>query len=84
MTRTHRGQLTTTLADLNPWWRGSNWKSRDPDLAAARRSGLGYETPALSDLHPGGLYVLRGPRRVGKTVATRAQIDALMEEGRPR
>jgi uncharacterized protein len=82
-TRTHRGQLTTAVADLNPWWRGSDWRSRDPDLAAARGSGLGYETPALSDLHPGGLYVLRGPRRVGKTVATKQRIDALIEGGTP-
>jgi Predicted ATPase (AAA+ superfamily) len=69
------------LADLNPWWRGKSWK--DPDLAAARGTGLGYEAGVLSDLRAGGLYILRGPRRVGKTVATKQAIVELTKSGVP-
>ena len=32
----------------------------------------------LSDLAPGGLYILRGPRRVGKTVAVKGEIRELI------
>ena len=81
--KTNRGELATILANLNPWWRGDDWERADQDLAAAHGSGLGYETSVLADLRPGGLYVLRGPRRVGKTVATKQTIAALTRSGAP-
>ncbi len=82
-TRTNRGALQESLADLNPWWTDAGWAATDPDLAAVRGSGLGYQTGALQDLHPGGLYVLRGPRRVGKTVATKQLVSSLLADGVP-
>ncbi|MBX3029742.1 MAG: ATP-binding protein [Chloroflexi bacterium] len=82
-TRTSKGALQTGVADMNPWWRGSGWEATDPDLVPVRGSGLGYESPALRDPHPGGLYVLRGPRRVGKTVATKQLIASLLQRGAP-
>jgi len=51
--------------------------SDDPDLRQARNSGLTYEAGSLRDLTAGGLYVLRGPRRVGKTVASKQAIARL-------
>ncbi len=80
-TRTNRGALQELLADLNPWWRDPRWAEMDPDLIAVRGAGLGYHTDALHDLHPGGLYVLRGPRRVGKTVATKQLVASLLRDG---
>lgn len=80
-TKTARGQLATVLANLNPWWREDDW--RDADLDAARGTGLGYEAKVLSNLRAGGLYILRGPRRVGKTVATKQTIAELTQAGVP-
>ena len=47
----------------------------------AEQSGIAYQPNCLEDLSPGGLYVLRGPRRVGKTVAVRQAIAALIRAG---
>ncbi len=81
---TKRGQLSTLVDQLNPWWRErGDWTQSDRDLAEVRGSGLGYETTALRHLHPGGLYTLRGPRRVGKTVATKQAISSLIDSGVP-
>lgn len=82
-TRTNRGALQELVADLNPWWRDPDWAEIDPDLVAIRGAGLGYQTDALRAVHPGGLYVLRGPRRVGKTVATKQLISSLLGDGVP-
>src|SRR5450759_5268177 len=80
---TKLGRLAQDLADLNPWWRSSTWADADPDLRAARSSGLDYQSACLQDLESGGLYVLRGPRRVGKTVATKQTIARLVGSGVP-
>lgn len=69
---------------MNPWWRGAHgWQRRDPDLRAADTSHLSYQPAALADLRPGGLYILRGPRRVGKTVTTKQAIANLLAAGTP-
>src|ERR1035437_4324719 len=83
-TRTKIGILSETLAGLNPWWRTETWAAADRDLVRVRNSGLGYEADVLRDLQPGGLYVLRGPRRVGKTVASKQAIARLIDAGIPR
>ncbi len=55
------------------------------DVALGRRDrwDIGYRTPILSDLASGpisdGLYVLRGPRRVGKSVAMKDLVVSLLE-----
>ncbi len=78
------GAKSRELAQSNPWWRASTgWEARDPDLRQVAGSGLGYRPEALDDLQAGSLYVLRGPRRVGKTVATKQAIVALLGAGVP-
>lgn len=78
------GQAATELAATNPWWRSPHtWARSDPDLRAAAASALDYEPLALRDLQPGGLYLLRGPRRVGKTVAMKQAISRLLGDGQP-
>lgn len=77
------GQLTQELARTNPWWRQSNWEARDPDLRKAVESGLEYKSGALDDLVPGSLYLVRGPRRVGKTVTVKQTISKLVADGTP-
>ena len=68
---------------MNPWWRSPDWAEADHDLREVRDSGLGYRSPCLDNLQPGGLYLLRGPRRVGKTVSVKQAIQSLLASGVP-
>jgi predicted AAA+ superfamily ATPase len=77
---TRIGDLARELTTLNPWWRSPTaWE--DEDLRRVRESGIDYKPTCLDDLVEGGLYVLRGPRRVGKTVATKVKIAELVAAG---
>jgi len=74
------GQLPSELAEnlrsMNPWWRGEPAaplpRFRRWPFKRLRRLLSAGMTPAT---------VLRGPRRVGKTVLLRQIIQALLEEG---
>jgi uncharacterized protein len=77
------GQIAVELASQNPWWRDTRWHANDRDLGDVRRTGLAYDAEPLDDLVTGGLYILRGPRRVGKTVAVKQQIRRLIDSGVP-
>jgi predicted AAA+ superfamily ATPase len=77
------GQLAQELARTNPWWWKTDWARQDPDLRAVSETGLEYRSPCLDDLVAGGLYILRGPRRVGKTVAVKQTIEDLVKQGLP-
>ncbi|MYB38411.1 MAG: ATP-binding protein [Gammaproteobacteria bacterium] len=79
-----RGEAQQMLAATNRWWRDpTGWSADDPDLREAARAPFRYRTDVLSDLTPGGLYVLRGPRRVGKTVAVKNAVHDLVSSGTP-
>lgn len=80
---TKLGQSAAELARTNPWWRDASWQDRDTDLRPVRESELNYRPAVLADLQPGGLYLLRGPRRVGKTVAVKQTIADLIAAGVP-
>jgi len=77
------GQLAQELSRGNPWWRDARWARTDPDLSAVEETGLGYRSDVLTGLAPGQLCVLRGPRRVGKTVALKQHIEDLITDGVP-
>jgi predicted AAA+ superfamily ATPase len=77
------GQVAQEIARMNPWWRSPEWAEADHDLRSVRDSGLGYRSPCLDNLRPGGLYLLRGPRRVGKTVSVKQAIQSLLASGVP-
>lgn len=65
-----------------PWWaRPRDWIRDDPDLRGARDSSFEYTAGVLRDLVPGGLYLLRGPRRVGKSVEVKKTIQRLIDSG---
>ena len=65
-----------------PWWaRPRDWVRDDPDLRGARDSSFEYTAGVLRDLVPGGLYLLRGPRRVGKSVEVKKTIQGLIDGG---
>ncbi|MGH7642401.1 MAG: ATP-binding protein [Candidatus Dormibacteria bacterium] len=81
-------QIRERLVDENPWWRGvardgeyQSWQESDPVLRARARLDLGYRAGTLDDIARGviddKLVVLRGPRRIGKSVLLKDTIAAL-------
>jgi hypothetical protein len=77
-------EIDDELTAANPWWRNPNdWQTLDVQIRTARESGLDYDPRPLADLTPGGLYVLRGPRRVGKSTALKHLIAQRLEAGAP-
>ncbi len=84
-------ELRELLRDRNPWWRAAGrpgdplgWAMSDKTLVEADRLGIDYRPGILSDVVDGGLYVLRGPRRVGKSVVLkRYAYDRLAEGAAP-
>lgn len=75
------GQLRRLLTDRSTWWRGLGWKRDDPDLRDAGEARFLYEPEPLAGLRAPGLYVLRGPRRVGKSVEIKRAISTVIEGG---
>lgn len=80
-------ELRQLLRERNPWWRLAalgrdplEWTSTDPTLAGAAAVGIDYEPTVLADVAPPGLWVLRGPRRVGKSVAAKRLLARLCEQ----
>ena len=77
-----QGELQDQLARTNLWWRDPHgWTRNDADLRRAGEAPYSYTAGALADLAPGALYVLRGPRRVGKSVEVKQAIRDLVAGG---
>jgi uncharacterized protein len=78
-------QLSEIDADLigsNPWWPDPHgWETGDVQLRAAARSPFRYESRPLHGYSAGGLYILRGPRRVGKSTAMKQLIAETLRNG---
>lgn len=75
------GDVTRLLTESNAWWRDPEWTRRDVQLRAATRSSLSYRPDVLTDLPRGGLILLRGPRRVGKSVELKRTVQRLLTDG---
>lgn len=77
-------EIDSELVEANPWWRDPHgWEERDVQLRAVRTSPLAYRPRPLEDLAPGGLYILRGPRRVGKSTALKQLVSERIRAGAP-
>jgi predicted AAA+ superfamily ATPase len=74
-------QLGRLLNEQSPWRARAQWEADDPDLRAAARLQLDYEPEPLADIHPPGLYVFRGPRRVGKSLELKRAVARLLRQG---
>ncbi len=71
------GQLFARLSEKCTWWRDpAGWERDDPDLKAVRAASIVYEPAPLADIQPNGLYLMLGPRRVGKSVELKRAIAA--------
>ena len=78
------GQLRRLLIDHSPWRSRMDWERDDPDLRAATALPLSYAPSPLVGISPPGLYVLRGPRRVGKSLELKRAIADLLAQGAER
>lgn len=77
-------EIQARLREVNPWWRAADprrWVQQDRVLRDRARYDLGYRSPVLDDVANGvvddKLVLLRGPRRVGKSVAIKDVAAAL-------
>jgi predicted AAA+ superfamily ATPase len=81
-------EIRTRLRENNPWWQAVAsagdpvaWASADRSLVARQSFDLGYRSNLLHDVVTGELddklVVLRGPRRVGKSVLLKDTAVAL-------
>jgi predicted AAA+ superfamily ATPase len=74
-------QIIARLETTCPWWRNPHsWQSQDPDFRGAQ-GRLNYQPESLPNPVPGGLYFLRGPRRVGKSVELKRAVLKLLQNG---
>lgn len=74
-------QIRRLLGSRSPWRGSDQWEADDPDLRSVARLPLSYMPEPLADVRPPGLYVFRGPRRVGKSVELKRAIVRLLREG---
>ena len=80
-------EIRNRLVESNPLWRATNkeqalhWVATDPVLRVRAPFDLGYRPDLLDDVATGPiddkLIVLRGPRRVGKSVLLKDTVSAL-------
>jgi len=74
-------ELARQLTAANAWWRKpSGWERDDRDLKALPGS-LSYDPNPLAEISAPNLYVLRGPRRVGKSVELKRAVSRLLAGG---
>jgi uncharacterized protein len=74
--------LRRVVTDQSPWRTSpTSWAADDADMRAALNLPLNYEPDPLADIHAPGLYVLRGPRRVGKSLELKRAISRLLARG---
>ena len=77
-----QGEIQQMLVATNRWWRQpDDWVRDDPDLREANDAPFRYSAGVLKGLTLGGLHVLRGPRRVGKSVEIKHGIERLIADG---
>lgn len=76
-------QLDRSIAEANAWWRDPEWELRDVQLRRASSAPFDYRPKALNELTPGGLYLLRGPRRVGKSTEIKRTVSEFINAGTP-
>lgn len=83
-------ELRRILTQSNPWWRGAvpgsdrmAWTEHDRLLRDKRQRDIGYRSELLDDVAAAdvgdALVLLRGPRRVGKSVLMRELVTRLCQ-----
>ena len=76
------GKIQQALWRSNLWWhRNEDWAKDDYNLKQVSEAPFAYRSGVLDDLVAGGLYILRGPRRVGKSVEVKQAIEKMIRDG---
>lgn len=69
------------IVSQNPWWKhGKEFTHFDTKLAEAKRQPVFFERKKIP-LEKGNIYVLRGPRQIGKTTYIKELINKLITRG---
>lgn len=68
------------LTEQNPWWQNSAQIQADPTLAALKELTYIWEPQLLNDfdLNQDVIYILRGPRQIGKTTLLKTLTQKLL------
>lgn len=75
-------QIRQLILERNGWWRDAEaWKRDDLYLRDLASAPFEYSPEPLADIRPPGLYVLTGPRRIGKSLELRRTIARLLDSG---
>lgn len=76
--------LRQIVQEQSPWRTTPQWEADDADVRASLNVALDYEPNPLADIHAPGMYVLRGPRRVGKSLELKRAVSQLIAAGANR
>lgn len=69
------------IAELNLWWKfGKDFTEHDPDLKKTTPKRVKFKRQKI-DLKTGNIFIIRGPRQVGKTVWIKQTIEDLIKDG---
>jgi len=69
------------IVNQNPWWKhGEKFAIFDKNLKEANEKPIFFKRKRI-DLNKGSIYVLRGPRQVGKTTYIKESINKLISGG---
>ena len=70
------------LAEMNPWWKHDDWKSRDKNLVEYGSLRIRWIPKWIDEisLEPFSLNFVLGMRQVGKTTGIKILIERLLEE----
>jgi len=69
------------IVNQNPWWKhGKEFVIFDKNLKEAKEKPIFFKKKRI-DLKKGNIYVLRGPRQIGKTTYIKDSISKLIMEG---
>jgi predicted AAA+ superfamily ATPase len=74
------------IAAMNPWWlKGKDFKHYDRDLSSFYSQDTFIKFERLERLYarlgPGKVFIIKGPRRIGKTLMLKLLIEKLLDEG---
>ncbi len=74
------------LTTMNPWWsKGKDFKYYDTDLSDFNNPHTVIKFERLERLYtrlaPGKVFIIKGPRRIGKTLMLKLLIEKLLDSG---
>ena len=74
------------LTTMNPWWsKGRDFKHYDTDLSNFNSPNTVIKFERLERLYtrlaPGKVFIIKGPRRIGKTLLLKLLVEKLLDDG---